>query len=405
PTSHRSHGAVLHVGESLLDGVHQTIDSCLDTISNCSELGGQSRSPPRDRSHGVVLHTGEPRLDLIYSTQNPSCNGGVNGGHGRTELGSPPRDSGQSLQGHVVEEAGDLGHHAPDEPEHLSGETGDPEDDSINHVRNNGVTDKVVVEPIEGVTDLLETLPDPFTDPGNGPNDHSINTGLVEDIGHRVPDDLAHAYEGGPDLLEATPDLFTPVNEDHANVTEVGPKVLEPLTDALHPVRFTNLVSRTEPCLRELAEPIVCLNEPSSDGLDSRLSALDFVLGVLNVLSVTKGRDHVFDRLRRNRANLFSELLKKIHERGHGRFKVVYGRAEVFLELDISVRQPSGKIDQPRYETGRTLDNPCKRVRVISHKLEQSPKSPSEVINDLLEVRCLHQVPERLGSGLNDRSP
>src|SRR5690606_39082803 len=50
-------------------------------------------------------------------------------------------------------------------------------------------------------------------------------------------------------------------------------------------------------------------------------------------------------------------------------------------------------------------DNPCKRVRVISHKLEQSPKSPSEVINDLLEVRCLHQVPERLGSGLNDRAP
>src|SRR5690606_35464924 len=159
------------------------------------------------------------------------------------------------------------------------------------------------------------------------------------------------------------------------------------------------------PCLREPAEPIVCVNEPSSDGLDSRLSALDFVLGVLNVLSVTKGRDHVFDRLRRNRANLFSELLKTIHERGHGRFKVVYGRAEVFLELDISVRQPSGKIDQPRYETGRTLDNPCKRVRVISHKLEQSPKSPSEVINDLLEVRCLHQVPERLGSGLNDRPP
>src|SRR5690606_41279850 len=43
----------------------RSIDSCLDTISNCSELGGQSRSPPRDRSHGVVLHTGEPRLDLI----------------------------------------------------------------------------------------------------------------------------------------------------------------------------------------------------------------------------------------------------------------------------------------------------------------------------------------------------
>src|SRR5690606_14587988 len=123
--------------------------------------------------------------------------------------------------------------------------------------------------------------------------------------------------EGGPDLLEATPDLLTPVNEDHANVTEVGPKVLEPLTDTLHPVRFTNLVSGTEPCLRELAEPIVCLNEPSDDGLDSRLSALDFVLGALHVLSITEGRDHVFNCRGRKRTDLFAELLKKIHERGH----------------------------------------------------------------------------------------
>src|SRR5690606_39174737 len=130
--------------------------------------------------------------------------------------------------------------------------------------RNNGVTDKVVVEPIEGVTALLETLPDPFTDPGNGPNDHSINTGLVEDIGHRVPDDLAHACERGPDRLEATPDLFSPVDDDHANVTEVGPQVLEPLTHARHPVRFTNLVSRTEPSLGKSSKPVICFDEPSS---------------------------------------------------------------------------------------------------------------------------------------------
>src|SRR5690606_30871974 len=110
-------------------------------------------------------------------------------------------------------------------------------------------------------------LPDPFTDPGNGPNDHSINTGLVEDIGHRVPDDLAHAYEGGPDLLEATPDLFTPVNEDHANVNEVGPKVLEPLTDALHPVRFTNHPNITEPSFCNIVTPDIPFDDPSRHAL------------------------------------------------------------------------------------------------------------------------------------------